>query len=619
MTRPFPASTPTRTLGAFGAVAAVLAAVLAVPAIRHWRERPPEPPPVPQPLRAAWVPPDGVEIGAGADYLFGLALAPDGRRLVYPAAKAGVVTLWLHDLRSGETRALPGSEQAAAPFWSPDGSRVGFFAGGQLKILDLANGTVSALADAPSPRGAAWNAAGEIIFAGLANGVLLHRTVGGSIAPLTALDTSAGETSHSWPAFLPDGRHIVFLVSANNRSRAGIWITSLDDRSARKRLVASESQPLVVGAVQALKPSAPQAQTLLFLTDQVLVAQPIDLASRSLAGRSIPVGLSVGRGSLGQTFASVSDDVLIFGGPSSSLRELRWVSREGKTIGNASEPTEAWDLRIAPDGSRVAVTEVDPQLRTLDVFIRSGSQPVGTRLSPSTDIDESGVWSPDGLRIAWVSQRRNLMMRGAGAVLPEQTIATFDSPIQVWDWSQDGRSLLIGRTHADTRDDLWIQPPREGEPAQPYVTTAFNQAYGAISPDGRWAAYASDESGKYDIYVDAFPKPGSRVRVTTAGGTEPRWARQGSELFFRRGSEIHVATLTETGARPSAPSAPSAALEVSALNRLFDAGAPVRSYDASPDGRFLLNLPAQMHTQSAITLIHYWRSAFASTLRRDKQ
>ena len=597
MTRPFPASTPTRRLGAFGAVAAVLAAVLAVPAIRHWRERPPEPPPVPQPLRAAWVSPDGVEIGAGADYLFGLALAPDGRRLVYPAAKAGVVTLWLHDLRSGETRALPGSDQAATPFWSADGSRVGFFAGGRLQVIDLANGTVSSLGDAPSPRGAAWNAAGDIVFTASANGGLIKRNVDGSIVPFTTLDAAASETSHSWPAFLPDGRHVVFLVSAHDRSRAGIWITSLDDPSARKRLVASQTQPIVGG------------DALLYLTDQVLVAQPIDVVSGSLVGRSTPVGLSVGRGSLGQTFASASDDVLIFGAPASSLRELRWVSREGKTIGNASEPTEAWDVRIAPDGRRIAVTEIDPQLRTLDVFIRSGSQPVGTRLSPSTDIDESGVWSPDGLRIAWVSQRRNLMMRGAGAVLPEQTIAMFDSPIQVWDWSRDGRSLLIGRTNADTHDDLWIQPPREGEAAQPYATAAFNQRFAVFSPDGRFMAYASDESGKFDIYVDTAPKGGNRVRVTTAGGTEPRWNRNGSGLFFRRGSEIHAVTMSRQGS----------SVVVDGIDRLFDAGAAVRSYDVSPDGRFLLNLPAQMQTQPSITIVHHWRSAFAETLRRNTQ
>ena len=586
MTRHLPAaSSPTRTVRVLGAAAAVLAAVLAVPAIRHWRERPPEAPPPPQPLRAAWVPPDGVEVGAGADYLFGLALAPDGRRLVYPGVKAGVATLWLHDLRDGETRSLPGSEQAAAPFWSADGSRVGFFAGGQLRLVVLANSTVSSLADAPAPRGAAWNAAGDIVFAAAASSGLIKRSVDGSIAPFTALDTAASETSHSWPAFLPDGRHIVFLVGANDRARAGIWITSLDDPSARTRLAASESQPLVANGA------------LLYLTDQVLVAHTIDSESRTLLGRAEPVGLSVGRGSLGQTLASASTDVLIFGAPASSLRQLRWVSREGATIGNASEPIDAWDLRIAPDGTRIAVTEVDPQLRTLDVFIRSGSQPVGTRLSPSTDLDESGVWSPDGLRIAWVSRRRNLMIRGAGAVLPEQTIATFDAPIQVWDWSRDGRSLLIGRTNANTRDDLWIQPPREGETAQPYATAAFNQSFGVFSPDGRFIAYASDESGKFDIYVDTVPKGGHRVRVTTAGGTEPRWNRDGSGLFFRRGSEIHAVKMSRQGS----------GLVVDGIDRLFDAGAPVRSYDVSPDGRFLLNLPAQMHTQPSITIVHHWR------------
>ena len=580
------------------AVAALTAALLAVPAIIHWRERPPEPPPPPQPLRAAWAPAEGVEIGAGSDYVFGLTLAPDGRRLVYPAAKAGVATLWLHDLRSGDTRALPGTERAAAPFWSADGTRVGFFADGHLRVVELSNGTASSLADAPSPRGGTWNAAGDIVFAGAANSGLTRRHVDGSIAPFTTIDAAAGETSHAWPAFLTDGKHLVFLVTANDRLRSGIWITSMEDPSARRRLTAAESQPLVPPAPpQPLKALTPQADTLLYLTDQVLVAHALDGEAQALDGRSVPIGLSVGRGPLGQTFASAAADVLIFGAPATPLRELRWVSRDGTIIGRASEPVDAWDLRLASDGRRIAVTEVDPQLRTLDVFIRSGSQPVGLRLSLSTDADESGVWSPDGLRIAWVSRRRSLMIRGAGAVLPEQTIATFDSPIQVWDWSRDGRSLLIGRTNADTRDDLWIQPPHEGEAAQPYVTTAFNQTYGAISPDGRWTAYASDESGKFDIYVDAFPKPGSRVRVTTAGGTEPRWGRTGAELYFRRGSEIHLASL-----RLAADT-----LEVSGLNRLFDAGAPVRSYDVSPDGRFLLNLPAQMNTSSAITLIHHWR------------
>ncbi len=311
----------------------------------------------------------------------------------------------------------------------------------------------------------------------------------------------------------------------------------------------------------------------------------------------------VGRGPLGQTFATASPDVLIYGAPGTTLRELRWVSRDGATIGRAGEPVDAWDLRVAPDGRRVAITEVDPQLRTLDVFIREGSQPVATRLSRSTDLDESGVWSPDGLRIAWAGRRRHVMIRGAGAVLPEQTIASFDSPVQVWDWSRDGRSLLIGRTHPDTRDDLWIQPPTEGAAAQPYVTRAFNQTFGAFSPDGRWVAYASDESGKFDIYVDSFPKPGTRTRVTTAGGTEPRWSRRRRAVSSARVGNSPVALgpghLFQQGGAP---------LEVTVMNRLFDAGAAVRSYDVSPDGRrFLINLPASSATRAPITLVHHWK------------
>ena len=568
------------------AVTGLIAALLAVPAIRHMRERPPEPPPPPPPLLAAWVPGADLEPGAGSDYPFGLALAADGRRLVYPAAKAGVVTLWLQDLRTGETRALPGTDQAVAPFWSADLTRVGFFAGGQLRVLDLNAGTVSSLADAASPRGATWNAAGDIVFAPAGNGALMKRAVDGTIAPLTSVNTADGETGHAWPAFLDDGRHVVFLVIANDRSRAGIWIAAVDDPASRRRLIAADAQPIVTG------------RSLLVLNDQTLLVQPLDPQTLTPSGRSQPVGLIVGRGPLGQLFATASNDVLMYGAPGTSLRELRWVSRGGDTIGRASEPVDAWDLRLAPDGRRIAITEVDPQLRTLDVFIRDGTQPVGARLSLSTDLDESGVWSPDGLRIAWAGRRRHVMIRGAGAVLPEQTIASFDPPLQVWDWSRDGRSLLIGRTHADTRDDLWIQPPTEGAAAQPYVTTAFNQTFGVFSPDGRRVAYASDESGKFDVYIDAFPKPGSRLRVTTAGGTEPRWNRDGTELFFRRGSEIHAVALKASGNT----------LEVGAMNRLFDAGAAVRSYDVSPDGRrFLINLPASSATRAPITLVHHWR------------
>lgn len=568
----------------FRAVSALLVVViliLAVPAIQHWSEQPPGPPPPPQPVRSTWLPPDNLEVGAGGDYAFGLALAPDGRRLVYPAVKAGVASLWLHDLRNGESRSLPGTDGGAMPFWSTDGVTIGFVAGGHFRSINLDSGATTVLDPAGSARGAALGRAGDLVFAPAANGGLMRRDAAGFVAPLTALDTAAGETSHAWPALLDDGRHVVFLVTAAQPSRAGIWITALDTPSERRRLFASDAQAIVVGS------------QLLYVRDLTLMAQPLDMTTFEAAGRAEVVGLNVGHGPIGQLFATASSDVLLHAAPGTALRELRWVARDGQPAGPASEPVDAWDLRISPDGRRVVSTEVDRQLRTLDVVIRTGSQPAPQRLSLSTDVDESGVWSPDGLRIAWAGQRRKVMVRGAGAVLPEQTIATFDTPVQVWDWSRDGRALLIGRKHTDTGDDLWIQPPVEGATAQPYSTAPFDQAFGVFAPDGRSIAYASNESGQFDIYVDSYPKPGARVRVTTAGGTEPRWSADGREVYFRRGSELYAVSLDR--------------LEVKGITRLFDAAAPIRSYDVSKSGRFLINVPAAGSPASRITLMHHWK------------
>ena len=283
-----------------------------------------------------------------------------------------------------------------------------------------------------------------------------------------------------------------------------------------------------------------------------------------------------------------------YGAPGTTLRELRWLKRDGTSAGSTSEPIDAWDLRIAPDGKRIVVTEIDRQLRTLDVFIRTGSQPAPARLSLSTDVDESGVWSPDGLRIAWAGQRRKVMLRGAGAVLPEQTIATFDTAVQVWDWSRDGRSLLIGRKSNDTGDDLWIQPPTEDATAQAYTAAPFDQVYGAFAPDGRSIAYASNESGQFDIYVDAYPKSGTRVRVTTAGGTEPRWSNDGRELFFRRGSAIHSVRFVNDH-------------EVESITQLFDLGTAIRSFDVARDGRFLVNVAAMSQPATPPAIVTNWR------------
>ncbi|MDO8681404.1 MAG: hypothetical protein Q7R30_23035 [Acidobacteriota bacterium] len=548
----------------------------------------------PRPLRAAWLPDESLHVGAGTDYPFGLALSPDGRQLVYPATRAGAVALWLQSLSTNETRALPATDGASAPFWSPDGTRVGFFAAGRIRAIELANGSMTDLTEARSGRGAAWNAAGDLVFAATGEGGLTRRGPDGVTSSLTTPDAAHGESSHRWPAFLPDGRHVVFFVRATERSRGGIWIASLDKPSERRRLIAADGQAIV------------SDNTLLYVNDVALMAQPLDPAAWTTVGRAELAGLNVGRGPLDQVFATASPEVLIYGPPGSTLRELRWTARDGSAIGGMGEPLDAWDLRLSPEGTRVATTELDPQTRTLDVWVRERSQPVPRRLSISTDADESGVWSPDGNRIAWVAARRKVAIRGAGAVLPEQVVAAFEPPIRVWDWSRDAGFLLIGRTAADTRDDLWVVPLVEGIPERPYAAAAFNQVHGVFAPDGRSIAYASDESGQFDIYVDTFPKPGSRLRVTTAGGTEPRWRGDGREIYFRRGTEVHAVAISGK--------------DVGASERLFDAGATIRSYDVTADGkRFLLNLPASSSAPRAATLVVNWRAKTSQGNRETQQ
>ena len=571
------------------AAVAVLLIVLTIPAVRHWQERPPlppPPPPVPPPMRGAWVPADGLEVGAGGDYPFGLALAADGRRLVYPAAKAGLVQLWLEDLATGERGALADTEGAAAPFWSADATRIAFFANTKVRVVDVRSGSVSELFGVPEYRGASWNAAGDIVFATVATGPLQRRSVDGTIAPLTSVDKAAGELGHAWPAFLADGKHVAFLVTANDRARAGIWVTSLDDAAARRRVASSDSQPVIAG------------DRMLYLNSNTLMAQPIDPSAHP--SRAETIGLPVGRGPLAQAFLTAASDTIIYGPPGPSRRSLRWFSRDGAELETLAEPLDAWDFRIAPDGRRVAVTELDPQLRTLDVFVRERGQPAPRRISPSTDSDESGVWSPDGVRIAWASSRRHVMTRGAGGLLPEQSLATVAPPVQVWDWSRDGRALLIGRSDAQTGADLWtLQTDKEAATAIA-TAAAFNQMYGVFAPDMRSIAYASDESGQLDVYIDTYPKAGSRVRVTTAGGSEPRWRHDGGELYFRRGREVFAVEVRGSAGK----------LEIGPEIRLFDAGASIRAYDVTPDGRrFLVNIPAAGSAARMFTLVVNWQSA----------
>jgi Tol biopolymer transport system component len=571
--------------------AAILcASALAVPAWRHWHETAP---PLPDALRLTLPPFDDLTLGTGSDHPFGLALAPDGRRLAFPASRAGTSQIWVRQVTTGEAAALPGTEGGILPFWSPDGQQLGFFADARLKTLTLSSGQIRELADAPAPRGGVWHPSGAIVFAPKNDsGLVEWRPDTADLRVLTQVDAARGESSHRFPTLArrpgePSRWEVVFFVQASEAARGGLWTAS------GVRLTASDTSALAAD------------DWLLYARGNALLAQRIEWSDENeprpaLAGQAQLIGMPVGRSALGQLFATTAADAIVYGSAQTQLRDLRWVDRRDATQGTLAAQVDAWDLRIAPHGGRVAVTQLDTQLGTLDVWVYDGGRLLPRRVSQAIDVDELAVWSPDASRLAWVQARRAIMTRGAQAQLPEQPLRQFDTPIRLWDWSPDGKHLVVGRNRPGTRDDLIIISAGSGASGEsPYAQSAFNEVHADISPDGHWMAYASDESGQPEVYVDSFPTPGRRARVTTGGGSEPRWGTNATEMFFRRGSEMHVASVSFPGDTP----------EATGTARLFDAGGDIRAYDVTPDGqRFLLNVPAPTAKPQPIVVIVNWRS-----------
>jgi hypothetical protein len=516
--------------------------------------------------------------GDGSGYPFGLALSPDGRRLVFSATKDGATHLWQRDLVSDRLEALPGTSNAVLPFWSPDGAVIAFFADGKLRALHSPEHSVADIADAPSAGGGAWHANGDVLFSPGTETALLRRRRDGVVEPFTTLD--AAESSHLHPRIVNGGQHVIYFVRSREATRQGIWIVPYDRPTAGRRLINSDAHGLVIDGA------------LLYSSGGALVAQGLDFETLTLVGQSILVGTDVGRGRGHELLAAAAADVLLFGRAASGLRELRWVDRTGAVRGTLGEPMTATDVRVAPAGAAVAVARAEPQLKTLDIWIYDTGRPVPRRLSAAIDSDDGPVWSRDGSRLAWVTGGRTVATGDARGDRAEVKLRTFANPIRVSDWSSDSQWLIVSESRPDTRSDILISPAQgKGEP-RAYAQSPFNEAQGVLSADGRWMAYASDESGRFEVYVDAFPTSGRRAKVTVGGGSDPRWHR--NALYFRRGRAIHAAQLALDGSTPEALSS----------ERLFDAGAEIRSYDVAEDGqRFLLNLAAAGGDPAPLTVI----------------
>jgi eukaryotic-like serine/threonine-protein kinase len=570
-------------------VTSVALLAVAIPAVRHVRETPR--PPSPAETRLEIITPSTTDPTS-------LAISPDGRQIVFVASGDGQSRLWLRPLASASARPLEGTEGANYPFWSPDSKSVGFFADAKLKRLDIGGGSPQSLTDLSGTGfGGAWNANGTILFSSSVVGPLQRISAsGGEAVPFTTLDR---QISHKFPLFLPDGRQFLFYARGTSETQ-GIYLGSLDAKNI-KRLTFAETAGVYV-----------PAGWLLWVRGSTLVAQRLDLERQELVGDQISVAAPVAAESpLGVAAVSVSADGLIaYRTGGTSRRQLVWFNRAGKALGAfgiADEATLSWP-RISPDGRRVTVYRMVQGNQ--DLWLLDGVRE--NRFTFDAALDRHPVWSPDGSRIVFDSNRsgsQHLYIRVFGGIASEELLLESQFPAVPISWSADGRYLLYV-TIENSGFDQWVLPMEGDKKPWPFLKTNVNEGDGEFSPDGRWVAYDSDQSGRIEVYVRPFVERATanqtvgQWQVSTAGGMQPRWAANGNELYYvAPGGRLMAVPITAVAAtfQAGAPT-PLFAVPMVGAGTNVDFG---RQYDVARDGRFLINTVVNAPSPP-ITIVQNW-------------
>jgi dipeptidyl aminopeptidase/acylaminoacyl peptidase len=516
-----------------------------------------------------------------------VSVSPDGRLVAFIArASGGKNSIWVRPLSSSAATPLGGTEGAIWIFWSPGSASIGFFADGKLKRVEAAGGPPQVLADTDAPYGGTWNRDGVILFGAKGYGPLYKIAATGG-TPVVATKLAEHEDSHNWPSFLPDGRHFVFLADASSTPSHSIRLGSLDSL---------ESVKLVPAAVTNVGFAPPD--WLLFVRAGTLVAQRLDVKGGKVSGDPIPLGDQIAQSDPqhGFDFSASANGTLVYRSENYAS-QLVWFDRAGKRLGTVGEPARYGRFELSPDERQVAFERLDADLRHENLWLIDVARGSISRLTSTASSDYTPTWSADGRRILYGSARSGVadvyeIASGGGG---EKLIFHDGLDKNVESWSSDGRFALISVIDPVTRDDLWLLPLGGGKPV-PLVATRFSEVSGQFSPDGRWLAYASDESGRYEVYVQSLADPGNRARVSTSGGDLPRWRSDGKELFFVAGQTLQAAAIRTD---PK--------LEADSPKDLFHLGR-VGDYAVSRDGRILAAVPADDAPRSFATVVLNWTS-----------
>jgi serine/threonine protein kinase/Tol biopolymer transport system component len=520
-----------------------------------------------------------------------LAIAPDGKRILFTALSDDQPRLWLRSLDSPIARALPGTERARVPFWSPDSRSIGFFADGTFKRLDIDTGSVRHLGNAVTSSGGTWNRNGVILLA-MGNLQPIQR-IPADGGDASAITENVSGSSHRTPYFLPDGQHFLYAAIGTPDAR-GVYVAALDGFQPR-RLLDVDS------------PAAYASGHLFYLLQDTLVARPFDLSELAFTGEPVRVAEGVA------AFSIAADGTIVYrtgtntGLGAAGVRQLRWFDRSGHSVGVLGDSESAGPPALSPDGSRVAVP------RAGDVWLVDTARGGRVRFTSNPENDNFPIWSQDGMTIAFQSNQKGIpgeiYRKSAVGSGPEELLLSTVAVTHPMDWSPDGRFLLYRSQPlgANTSQwNLWAVPVDGDRKPFPVVQTKFDERDGQFSPDGKWIAFESNETGRYEIYIQPFPS-GSKIPVSSEGGAQVRWRRDGSELFYialdgqMMGVPIQLGVLGKPEIGDAVP------LFKTNVGGAIAQGVTRQQYAVSADGqRFLMHALVEEANATPITLILNW-------------
>ena len=519
------------------AVCGALLFALAAVSFVHFRETPPQPR-----ITRFQIPLPDKTLGA----IF--QLSPDGKVLAFTASESGRRHMWVRPMDSLTAQTVPGTEDATYMFWSPDSANIAFFVPGKLKKIALSGGPAQTICDAPDGRGGTWNSDGVIVFSGgLGSGIAKVSAAGGVPTMVTKLVKP--DELHRYPRFLPDNKHFLYLVDMSAPETNGISVGSIDGSPSVHILSDSSSSAYV-----SMDGSAGNG-LLLFRREGTLMGVPFDPRRLQTAGEVFPIAEGVGTSANTQNGAfSVSENgVLAYGNGLINLsgNEMAWMDRTGKRLGVVGPQGQGpiGNPILSPDQKEILFSLFNVAGDTSDIWLLDVARGVQSRSTFRAGISADGIWSPDGSSIVFQFNNTEIYRKAANGTGKEELLLAGGINNRPLDWSRDGKFVVYMSSNGGaTGYSLWLLPMEGDHKPISYLQTTFNEADAQFSPDGKWMAYGSNESGQAQVYVQAIPASGAKWQISPAGGVQPRWRRDGKELFYISSDQKLMAVPVKSGA-----------------------------------------------------------------------